>query len=91
MVFRCHGVFLSLCAHCWYALSPQIWLGTLGTIYKTTQMNPKEKRDFYKSLRERIKQLRMAHLFEEPCPMYEPEWDDDFWDCRLLTDYEDDQ
>tara|TARA_A200000159_G_scaffold118218_1_gene112030 strand:- start:1109 stop:1273 length:165 start_codon:yes stop_codon:yes gene_type:complete len=54
-------------------------------------MNPNEKRDFYKSLRERIKQLRMDHLFEEPCPMYEPEWDDDFWDCRLLTDYEDDQ
>ena len=25
-------------------LSSQIWLGTLGTIYKTTQMNPDEKR-----------------------------------------------
>ena len=24
-----------------------------------------------KGLRERIKQLRMEHLFEEPCPLYE--------------------
>ena len=74
MVSRCHGVFLSFCAHYWYAFSSQIWLGTLGTIYKTTQMNPDEKREFYKGLRERIKQLRMEHLFEEPCPLYE---DDD--------------
>jgi dUTP pyrophosphatase len=29
-------------------------------------MNRNEKREFYKSLRERIKQLRMGHLFEEP-------------------------
>jgi hypothetical protein len=40
-------------------------------------MNADEKREFYKGLRERIKQLRMEHLFEEPCFMYEPEWDDD--------------
>ena len=77
MVSRCHGVLFSFCAHYWYAFSSQIWLGTLGTIYKTTQMNPDEKREFYKSLRERINQLRMNHLFEEPCPLYEPEWDDD--------------
>ena len=51
-------------------------------------MNPAEKRDFYKDLRERISQLRMDHLFEEPCPMYEPEWDDDFWDCRLTYDHD---
>tara|TARA_B100000035_G_C20685576_1_gene415952 strand:+ start:359 stop:490 length:132 start_codon:yes stop_codon:yes gene_type:complete len=40
-------------------------------------MNQEEKREFYKSLRERVYQLRMAHLFEEPCPLYEPEMEDD--------------
>ena len=40
-------------------------------------MNKDEKREFYKQLRERIKQLRMEHLFEEPCSLYEPDWDDD--------------
>ena len=34
-------------------------------------MNEDEKREFYKGLKERIKQLRMQHLFEEPCPLYE--------------------
>ena len=29
-------------------------------------MDKDEKREFYKGLRERIKQLRMEHLFEEP-------------------------
>ena len=52
------------------------------------QMNPDQKREFYKSLRERINQLRMNHLFEEPCPLYEPEWDEDYiWDCRLSYDH----
>ena len=74
MVLRCHGVLLSLCAHYWYALSSQVWLGTLGTIYQETLMDKDELREFYKGLRERIKQLRMQHLFEEPCPLYE---DDD--------------
>ena len=37
-------------------------------------MTEDEKREFYKELVERIKQLRMQHLFEEPCPLYE---DDD--------------
>ena len=45
--------------------------------YGTRRMNEDEKREFYKSLRERIHQLRMGHLFEEPCPLYEPEWEDD--------------
>ena len=36
-------------------------------------MTEDEKREFYKSLKERIKQLRMEHLFEEPCPLYEPD------------------
>ena len=40
-------------------------------------MTEDEKREFYKSLKERIKQLRMENLFEEPCPLYEPDFDDD--------------
>lgn len=40
-------------------------------------MNSDEKREFYKDLKERIKQLRMQHLFEEPCPLYEPEYDEE--------------
>ena len=34
----------------------------------------------------------MQHLFEEPCPLYEPEWEEDhYWDCRLTYDYEEDE
>ena len=43
-------------------------------------MNSEEQQEnhrLYIQLKERIKQLRMGHLFEEPCPIYEPEWDDD--------------
>tara|TARA_R100001480_G_scaffold46413_1_gene59617 strand:+ start:235 stop:396 length:162 start_codon:yes stop_codon:yes gene_type:complete len=36
-------------------------------------MNTKE---FYKSLRERIYQLRMGHLFEDTRSLYEPGWED---------------
>ena len=39
-------------------------------------MKEEEKREFYKGLRERIKQLRMQHLFEEPCPLYEDDEDE---------------
>ena len=54
-------------------------------------MDPKEKREFYRSLRERVYHLKMAYLFEEPCPLYEPGWED-FWDCRLTSyDYEEDE
>ena len=53
-------------------------------------MNEEQKKEFYKSLRERVYRLKMGHLFEEPCPFYEPEWDDELWDCRLTYDYEDD-
>ena len=42
-------------------------------------MTDDEKREFYKSLRERIYQLRMAPLFEEPCPFYEPDEDEQQW------------
>jgi hypothetical protein len=59
-------------------------------LFKRKQkMNSDEKREFYKGLKERIKQLRMGHLFEEPCPLYEPEWEEDYaWDCRLTYDHE---
>ena len=40
-------------------------------------MSPEEKQEFYKELRERIYDLRIAHLFEEPCPFYEPDEDDE--------------
>ena len=40
-------------------------------------MNENEKVEFYKSLRERVYDLRIAYLFEEPCPLYEPEMEDD--------------
>ena len=40
-------------------------------------MNDDEKREFYKSLRERVYDLKIAYLFEEPCPLYEPEVEDD--------------
>ena len=43
---------------------------------RTCRMNEDEKREFYKQLRERIKQLRMEHLFEEPCPLYEDDDED---------------
>jgi len=40
-------------------------------------MNENEKRDFFKSLRERVYDLKIAYLFEEPCPLYEPDIEDD--------------
>ena len=82
---------VSVCSSVGYVGSPRISLGTLGTIHQETQMNPDEKREFYKDLKERILQLRMGHLFEEPCPMYEPGWEDvtnskedwnDFWESE---------
>ena len=36
-----------------------------------------EKKQFFKSLRERVYELKIAYLFEEPCPLYEPEEDDE--------------
>ena len=36
-----------------------------------------EQRELLKQLRERIKQLRMQELFEEPST-YEDEWDDEY-------------
>jgi hypothetical protein len=40
-------------------------------------MSEEEKEKFYKQLRERINQLRIDILFEEPCPLYEEEENDD--------------
>jgi|TARA_A200000159_G_scaffold73839_1_gene68602 hypothetical protein len=40
-------------------------------------MNENEKREFFKSLRERVYDLKIAYLFEEPCPLYEPDIEDD--------------
>ena len=40
-------------------------------------MKEDEKRECYNGLRERIKQLRMQHLFEEPCPLYEEDDEDE--------------
>ena len=54
-------------------------------------MERERDESFTKVYEKRIKQLRMGHLFEEPCPMYEPEWDDDLWDCRLTYDQDDDE
>ena len=51
-------------------------VGNIGNHFQKN-MTEDEKREFYKSLRERIYQLRMGHLFEEPCPLYEPDWEDD--------------
>tara|TARA_Y100000996_G_scaffold334818_1_gene271240 strand:- start:154 stop:279 length:126 start_codon:yes stop_codon:yes gene_type:complete len=39
-------------------------------------MNEDEKREFYKQLRERIRQLRMEFLFEEPCSLYDDDEDE---------------
>ena len=43
----------------------------------TMDDNEQEQRELLKQLRERIKQLRMQELFEEPST-YEDEWDDDY-------------
>lgn len=40
-------------------------------------MNEEEKKEFFKSLRERMYDLKIEYLFEEPCPLYEPEMEDD--------------
>ena len=40
-------------------------------------MTEDERKEFYKSLRERVYDLRIAYLFEEPCPLYEDEEDDE--------------
>ncbi len=40
-------------------------------------MNKEERKEFYEQLKERINQLRMINLFEEPCPLYEPDEEED--------------
>ena len=51
-------------------------VGSTGNHSLDIKMNEDELREFYKGLRERIKQLRMEWLFEEPCT-YEDEDDDE--------------
>lgn len=51
-------------------------------------MSADEQREFYKGLRERIYQLRMSHLFEEPCTLLDDDEDDWFWG-KLKYDHED--
>jgi len=51
-------------------------------------MNSEESKEFFKELRERIYELRIAHLFEEPCPLYD---EDDWWDCRLIYDHDEEE
>ena len=40
-------------------------------------LNENEQRELHKQLRERIKQLRIDKLFEEPCSLYDE--DDDYF------------
>ena len=40
-------------------------------------MNEEERKEFYHQLKERINLLRMRNLFEEPCPFYEPDEEED--------------
>ena len=49
-------------------------VGSIGN-HSTGSMTEDEKREFYKQLRERIKQLRMEWMFEEPST-YEDEEED---------------
>jgi hypothetical protein len=40
-------------------------------------MNEEERKEFYEQLKEQINQLRVRNLFEEPCPLYEPDEEED--------------
>lgn len=42
-------------------------------------MDSEERKEFYKEIRERVYELKIAHLFEEPCPLYEPDEDDEHY------------
>lgn len=35
------------------------------------------EKQFYKELRKRIKRMKADLLFEEPCPLYEPEYENE--------------
>ena len=64
-----------------------------GMVVRFTSNESKSKEGILQvTQRERFHQLRMNHLFEEPCPLYEPEWEEDYyWDCRLTYDHEEDE
>jgi len=40
-------------------------------------LNEHEQRELHKQLTERVKQLRMDQLFEEPCSLYDDEEDEE--------------
>jgi len=40
-------------------------------------LNEDEQRELHKQLTERVKQLRMDQLFEEPCSLYDDEEDEE--------------
>ena len=52
-------------------------------------MSEEESREFHKGLRERIHQLRMSHLFEEPCSLMDDDDEDDWYWGRLKYDKRD--
>ena len=64
-------VFVPILGMCW--IDDISMVGNTGNRSVKNTNEFRRKREFYKSLRERIKQLRMEHLFEEPCPLYEPD------------------
>lgn len=51
-------------------------------------MNQEERQEFYRELIERVHELKIAYLFEEPCPLYE---EDDFWNQRMTYDHEEEE
>ena len=57
-------------------------VGNIGNL-SIGSMTEDEKREFYKGLRERIKQLRMDWLFEEPSTFEDEE--EDAWQASLYT------
>ena len=57
-------------------------VGNIGNL-SIGSMTEDEKREFYKGLRERIKQLRMEWLLEEPSTYEDDE--EDAWQAPLYT------
>ena len=57
-------------------------VGNTGNL-STGSMTEDEKREFYKGLKERIKQLRMEWLFEEPSTYEDDE--EGAWHASLYT------
>ena len=43
---------------------------------KKSVMTEDEKNEFYKKLIEKANRLRIDYLFQEPCPLYEDEYEE---------------